>query len=181
VLGDFGDADTGATAHVVDLARGAVLDEEAIGAHDVADVGDVADRIERTDGDLADRFGVIGLARFGDRDAACERGHEEAIGLARTGVRERADPHSVQARAEVGLQREVRRGELARAVRRCRPQLGGLVDREVGGCHPSVLLGAADDEHARGTVSARGGQHVRGALDVDADDAGGIGPRLTDV
>ena len=80
---DLSDGMARARTHVVDRARFAFERGEAIRAHDVAHVVDVAYRVERTDSD------VVVTVAFGLGDAARERGNQEAIGLARTGVVER--------------------------------------------------------------------------------------------
>ena len=150
--------------------------EESVRAHDVADVAEVAHRIERADADL------VLLLALGGRDAVRERGNEEAVGLAGTGVRERAHAYDVEPVREVRLQA---RGTTPRS---CSRRTG--VDGRSGASsrsgrsrsstcpYSSALPITIDAAHARG---ARGVEHVRGPFDVDAQHGGRIVPRLADV
>ena len=175
-VGDLADRHAGSRAHVVDLARRRPAQrEEPVRAHDVAHVAEVADRIQRSDADL------VLLLAFGGRDAVRERGNEEPVGLARTGVREGAHADDVEPVRELGLQRQERRGDLAHAVRRRRAQRRVLVQRQVALVDEPVLLGAADHEHAPHAGGARRVEHVGGAFDVHAEHCGRIVPRLADV
>jgi hypothetical protein len=61
LLREHGDGEITTRAHVVGLAGGAVLHEQAIGAHDVTDIGDVSARGEVADGnDLVAVAFVVG-------------------------------------------------------------------------------------------------------------------------
>ena len=103
-----GEADTG--AHVVGLARCAVLGEEAVGAHDVAHVGHVAHGPT-----VSDRDGG-GPVLLGSGDARCEARHQEARRLAGTGVVERPNGDDGHAIAASGFERELLGAHLALAV-----------------------------------------------------------------
>ena len=164
-LGDLRNRDAGTGADVVDLARRAVDREEAVRADDVADVVDVAHRVEVADGDLV-AFVALGLD-----DALRERGDEEVGELSRTRVVEGPDADRLEPGAEPRLQREVRRGDLARAVGRVRPQGRRFGERQVGLGNEAVLLGAADRDDTRDAGLARRVENVQGAFDVDAQDA----------
>ena len=94
---------------------------------------------------------------------------------------ERAHADDVEAVREVRLQREVRRRDLAHAVRGRRAQRRVLAEREVAVLDLPVLLGAPDHDHAAHVDGAGRVEHVRGPFDVDAQDARRIGPRLADV
>ena len=74
-----------------------MLDEETVGADDVAHVGDIAHRLPS-----AGRDGRRVLALCVD-DAARQRGDDEARGLTRARVREGADAHRLETGAEPGL------------------------------------------------------------------------------
>jgi hypothetical protein len=86
-------------------------------------------------------------------------------------VVERAHADRFEAAAEPGLQREVRRRDLAGRVGRHRPQRRVLAQREILGCDEPVLLGAADADDPMHVCGATRVEDVDGAVDVDAQDA----------
>ena len=84
--------------------------------------------------------------------------------------------------AEVRLQREERRRDLAHAVRRDRAQRRVLAQRQVGSVDAAVLLGAADDDHAA-RRRPRAPRRARCAVPstLTRSTAVGSAPRLADV
>ena len=163
-----------ARTHVVDRARLALERGETIGAHDVAHVVDVAYRVEGTGRD------VVVTVALGFRDPARERRDQEPVGLAGTRVVERADAYGLEPRAEVRLQREVRRRDLGGRVRRIRAQRRVLVEWPLTHGAP-VFFGAADHEHPAHARGARRVEDVQGSLDVDAEHRLRLVPRVADM
>src|SRR5690606_14354672 len=106
-LGDVLDGHGVTAADVVHGPRLADLHEEAVGAHDVADVGDVAARRE-----VADRHLVAAVALVAG-DARGERGGDEAVALPGAQVVERPDPDDRQPVAQPRLLGERGRGGAA--------------------------------------------------------------------
>ena len=164
-----------ARADVVDLARLAALGEQPVGAHDVAHVGEVAHRVERTDGDLLD---AVALAA---RDPRGERGDHELLRLSRTGVTERSNPDRAEAVAEERLHREhVGRG-LRRAVGRDgRSGVASVIGRSASGTWPySSELSTTTTRATPRSADAR--EHVERAFGVDPERRGGRLPAVAHV
>ena len=108
VVGQLLHGDVAAAAHVVDLARLAVLDEQPVGPHHVAHVGEVT-----AGGQVADRDHVAALHLVAG-DARREGGGHELVGLAGAEVVERPHPQHRQLAAEPRLEAE----EVGRHLRR---------------------------------------------------------------
>ena len=72
-VGDFLNADAAPGADVVHVTGRAAFREEAIRAHDVTDIGQVAHGSERSHGDLVD------AVAFRARDSRRERRHDELV------------------------------------------------------------------------------------------------------
>ena len=122
-VGQLLDGDVAAGAHVVDLAGLALLDEQAVGPDDVADVGEVAAGREVADGH------VVGAVALGPGDAAGQGRGDELLGLARAEVVERPHAEDAEPVAEVGLVGEGVGGDLRGGVRAGGAQRGLLVER----------------------------------------------------
>ena len=92
LVGEVCDGEVDAGAHVVDLARLAVLDEEPVGPHHVAHVGEVAAGRQ-----VADRDDVAAVELVAG-DPRGERRRDELVGLAGAEVVERPHPQHRRAR-----------------------------------------------------------------------------------
>ena len=118
-----GELDVAAGADVVDLAPLAALDEQPVGADDVADVGEVAHHVEVADLDP----GLPADLDLGHLPG--EAADDINVSLAGTGVVERPGHDDVGAVGQVVLDAQDVGGGLAGGVRVVRAQGAALVDR----------------------------------------------------
>ncbi len=110
-VGQLLDGEVAPRAHVVDLPGLALGHQEAVGAHDVAHVREVAAGRE-----VADRDAPLTVA-LGPGDPGGEGGRHEAFGLPWPEVVERARQHHLETMAEEGLLGEGLRRRFAGGVR----------------------------------------------------------------
>ena len=170
------DGDVASGAHVVDLARLAPLDQEPIGPHHVAHVGEIPPRAEVAHGQRR-RSRLLSL-----HDAASQSGNDERLGLARPGVVERPHPDHREPVAQMSLQPQELGGDLARRVGGHREQGRILAQRELLGLHHAVLLGRSDQEDGRSDgTGPRRFQHLERPQHVHAHHLARRRPRATDV
>ena len=132
-----------AGAEVVDLARRRPFGQEAVGADDVADVGEVADDVEVADLDARPGPGLD----LGDLPG--QAAEHVAGRLPGAGVVERAGHHDVGAVGEEVLDAQQVGRPLAGGVRVVRPERAGLAHRQVLGRRVAVADARADDHHPR--------------------------------
>ena len=167
---DVADGDHAAGGDVVGEAGPAAFQQEGVGPHDVADVGEVAALVEVADAD--DGFGAVGDGG----DLGGEGGGDEIRGLSGADVVGRAGDHDVEA-VVGGVQKGgVVGGGFGDAVDVV-GTIGGVLGEGLGRGMGTVDFGGGDDEDARGReFLADGVEEIQGADRVDGKDVLGLGP-----
>ncbi len=163
-----------AAAHVVDPAGPSPLDDGLVGPDRVADVGQVAPRVE-----VADHDHRFLKARLDARDLAREAGREERRVLSRPDVVEGSGDDDRQAELVEGAQRHPLLGELAESVWVGRADGRILVERAIRRTVDQRRAGHEDPWREAGL--AEGGQQVPGAKEVHLERLARSVPRLADV
>ena len=162
LVGQLLHGDVAARAHVVDLARLAALDQQAVGPHDVAHVGEVA-----SGGQVADRDHVAAVELVAG-DARRQRRRHELVGLARAEVVERPHPQHRQPAAEPGLEAEEVGRHLGLAAYGLTGRSGDVLgERQLGSGRPCRTRRRSTTDSTRSTpasVAARSTFSVPSAL-----------------
>src|SRR5919199_1317971 len=145
----LGDAHRASAAEIVDVARATPDQRQAVGAHHVARVGEVALDVQVADAQHRLPRPGLDLGQLPGK-----AGDDEARVVARAGVVERPHAHDRQAVLGEVLEAHHVLADLADGVRRGRPEGHGLVRRHLVWADPTVLVAGANHQDARSQASA---------------------------